>query len=133
MAGAHRAIDLPTTDHMGHERRVERTVDEATLVQQTNGHGKVPEERRRPEIREVTSAGLQTALMMAQAAIDQDAPRSLAPIAPLPMRFGSIEGLPPLSEICRRLCTHRRTGRGSQDPAKGLPTSYYDDYSLVNY
>jgi hypothetical protein len=39
------------------ERRIERAVEEATLLQQTNGHGKIPHERKRVEVREMTSAG----------------------------------------------------------------------------
>ncbi|MFZ1150868.1 MAG: sugar transferase, partial [Xanthobacteraceae bacterium] len=42
------------------ERRGEQAVQEATLLQQTNGHAKVPEERKRAEIREIISAGRQS-------------------------------------------------------------------------
>ena len=38
------------------ERRVEQAVQEATLLQQTNGHSKMPEERKRAEIREINAA-----------------------------------------------------------------------------
>jgi len=38
------------------ECRIERAVQEATLLQQTNGHAKMPEERRRAEIREINGA-----------------------------------------------------------------------------
>lgn len=38
------------------ERRFEEAVHDATLLQQTNGHSKTPEERKRPEIREINAA-----------------------------------------------------------------------------
>jgi sugar transferase len=38
------------------ERRFEQAVQEATLLQQTNGHAKVPEERKRAEIRDINAA-----------------------------------------------------------------------------
>ena len=38
------------------ERRAEQAVQEATLLQQTNGHAKMPEERKRAEIREINAA-----------------------------------------------------------------------------
>ena len=38
------------------ERRFEQAVQEATLLQQTNGHAKMPEERKRAEIREINAA-----------------------------------------------------------------------------
>jgi hypothetical protein len=38
------------------ERRVEHAVQEATLLQQTNGYSKMPEERKPAEIREITAA-----------------------------------------------------------------------------
>lgn len=38
------------------ERRFEQVVQEATLLQQTNGHSKMPEERKSAEIREITAA-----------------------------------------------------------------------------
>jgi lipopolysaccharide/colanic/teichoic acid biosynthesis glycosyltransferase len=38
------------------ERRFEQAVQEATLLQQTNGHSKMPEERKRAEIREINAA-----------------------------------------------------------------------------
>jgi lipopolysaccharide/colanic/teichoic acid biosynthesis glycosyltransferase len=38
------------------ERRVEQAVQEATLLQQTNGYSKMPEERKPAEIREITAA-----------------------------------------------------------------------------
>ncbi len=43
------------------ERRAERAVAEATLLQQSNGHGnKMPEERKRAEVREMITAGRQS-------------------------------------------------------------------------
>ncbi len=38
------------------ERRFEQAVQEATLLQQTNGHAKMPDERKRAEIREINAA-----------------------------------------------------------------------------
>jgi lipopolysaccharide/colanic/teichoic acid biosynthesis glycosyltransferase len=38
------------------ERRFEQAVQEATLLQQTNGHSKMPEERKPAEIREINAA-----------------------------------------------------------------------------
>jgi hypothetical protein len=38
------------------ERRAERAVQQATLLQQANGHAKIPQERKRAEIREITAA-----------------------------------------------------------------------------
>lgn len=38
------------------ERRAEQAVQEPTLLQQTNGHSKMPEERKSAEIREITAA-----------------------------------------------------------------------------
>jgi hypothetical protein len=38
------------------ERRFEQAVQEATLLQQTNGHSKMTEERKSAEIREITAA-----------------------------------------------------------------------------
>jgi hypothetical protein len=37
------------------ERRFEQAVQEAKVLQQTNGHSKMPEERKRAEIREATA------------------------------------------------------------------------------
>jgi hypothetical protein len=38
------------------ERRFEQAVQEAALLQQSKGHAKMPEERKRAEIREINAA-----------------------------------------------------------------------------
>jgi hypothetical protein len=56
------------------ERRFEQAVQQATLLQQTNGHSKVPEERKRAEIREINAArrpSLPTIPVSARARADQ--------------------------------------------------------------
>jgi len=56
------------------ERRIERAVQDATLLQQANGHAKMPHERQRAEVREITSAGRQSSAqrpLSARARADQ--------------------------------------------------------------
>jgi lipopolysaccharide/colanic/teichoic acid biosynthesis glycosyltransferase len=43
------------------ERRFEQAVQDAALLQQANGHAKIPQEHKRAEVREITSAGRQSA------------------------------------------------------------------------
>lgn len=45
------------------ERRFEQAVQEATLLQQTNGHSKMPEDRKPAEIREIAAARYQLSPM----------------------------------------------------------------------
>ena len=42
------------------KRRFEQAVHEAALLQQANGHAKIPHERQRAEVREIISAGRQS-------------------------------------------------------------------------
>jgi hypothetical protein len=53
------------------ERRFEQAVQEATLLQQTNGHSKMPEERKPAEIREINAARRPTIPVSARARADQ--------------------------------------------------------------
>ncbi len=61
------------------ERRVEHAVHEATLLQQSNGHGnKLPEERKRAEVREIISAGRQSSAKRPLSARARALPRQRA-------------------------------------------------------